>query len=294
MAHDGHKRSRQTVMRFLSNVLTATRHPSIGLGYARWSIGKFIGCPSMVVGACGTRLETSSYTEFVSTRALVPGASEAKMIRNLSSNYPLFIDIGANVGVWAVALAAAHPKAHVYCFEPTPNSFSMLRHNVALNRLQNVTATQIAVSDSAGVLPFQVTENMSIFNRLAPSKESAEDMHRGRFTNARTIDVESICLDDFCKDRRIDRIGFLKIDVEGAEVCVLRGAEQLLRNRAIDLIFIEVDPDNLRELGDSIDDLASVVRNKRYTFHMLRPDGSPGQPVNIRYQRSLNMMAKPE
>jgi FkbM family methyltransferase len=294
MARDGHKRSRQTVMRFFANAVTATRHPSIGLGYARWSIGKFIGCPSMVVGACGTRLETSSYTEFLSTRALVPGASEAKMIRNLSSNYPLFIDIGANVGVWTVALAAAHPKAHVYCFEPTPNTFSMLRHNVALNRLQNVTAAQIAVSDSAGVLPFQVTENMPILNRLAPTKESAEDLYRGRFTNARTIDVESICLDDFCKDRRIDRIGFLKVDVEGAEVCVLRGAEQLLRNRAIDLIFIEVVPDQLRGLGDSIEGLATIMKNMRYTFHMLRPDGSPGQPVDIRYQRSFNMMAKPE
>jgi FkbM family methyltransferase len=248
----------------------------------------------MVAGAFDSRLQASSYNELLSTRALVPGASEAKMIRNLSSNYPLFIDIGANVGVWTVALAAAHPKAHVYCFEPTPNSFSMLRHNVALNRLQNVIATQIAVSDSAGVLSFQVTENESILNRLAPSKESAEDLHRGRFTNARTIDVESICLDDFCKDRRIDRIGFLKIDVEGAEVCVLRGAEQLLRKRAIDLIFIEVDPDNLRELGDSIDDLATVMKNVRYTFHMLRPDGSLGQAVDIRYQRSLNMMAKPE
>jgi len=248
----------------------------------------------MLVGACDTRLETATYTEFVSTRALVPGASEAKMIRNLSSNYPLFIDIGANVGVWTVALAAAHPKAHVYCFEPTPNTFSMLRHNVALNRLQNVTAAQIAVSDSAGVLSFQVTESMSILNRLAPTKESAEDLYRERFTNARTIDVESISLDNFCKDRRIDRIGFLKVDVEGAEVCVLRGAEQLLRNQAIDLIFIEVVPDQLRGLGDSIDDLATIMKNMRYTFHMLQPDGSLGQPVDIRYQRSFNMMAKPE
>src|SRR5262249_34099075 len=219
---------------------------------------------------------------------------EAKMIRSLSSNYPLFIDIGANVGVWTVALATAHPEAHVYSLEPTPNTFSVLRHNVALNRLQNVTATQIAVSDSAGVLPFQVTENMSVLNRLAPSKESAENLHRGRFTNARTIEVKSVRLDDFCKDRHIDRIGFLKLDVEGAEVCVLRGAEYLLRNRAIESIWIEVEPDNLREMGDSVDDLAALMNSMGYTFHMLRPDGSPSPAVDIRCERVPNMMAKPE
>jgi FkbM family methyltransferase len=276
------------------NAVTATRHPTIAFEYARWRIGNAIGRPFLVDGAFDTQLQASSYTEFLLTRALVPGASEAKMIHNLSSNYPLFIDIGAHVGVWTVALAAAHPKAHVYCFEPTPTSFTMLRHNVALNRLQNVTATQIAVSDSDRFLSFQMTEHTSIYNRVAPSKESAEDLHRGRFTTARTLEVKSISLDDFCKDRCIERIGFLKIDVEGAEVCVLKGAEQLLRNQAIDLIWIEVDPDNLRELGDSIDELATVMKNMRYTFHILRPDGSPGPPVDIRYQRSLNMMAKPE
>jgi FkbM family methyltransferase len=212
-------------MRLFRKAVTAARHPIIAsiiaLDYARWSIGKFIGCPSIIIGAFDTRLQASSYSELVSTRDFVLGASEVKMIRSLSSNYPLFIDVGANVGVWTVALAAAHPKAHVYSLEPTPNTFSALRHNVALNRLQNVTATEIAVSDSTGVLPFQVTENMSVLNRLAPSKESAEDLHRGRFTNARTIEVKSVRLDDFCKDRHIDRIGFLKIDVEGAEVCVL-------------------------------------------------------------------------
>jgi FkbM family methyltransferase len=281
-------------MWFFRNAVTATRHPTIVLEYARWRIGNIIGRPFLVDGAFDTQLQASTFSDLRSTRGFVPDSSEAKMILSLSSNYPVFIDIGANVGVWTVALAAAHPNAHVYCLEPTPGTFRVLRNNIALNRLQNVTAEQLAVSDSGGFFSFQMTERTSIYNRVAPSKESAEDLHRGRFTNARTIEVKSICLDDFCKDRCIERIGFLKIDVEGAEVCVLKGAEQLLRNRAIDLIWIEVDPDNLRELGDSIDDLATVMKSMRYTFHILRPDGLPGPPVDILYQRSLNMMAKPE
>jgi hypothetical protein len=69
----------------------------------------------------------------------------------------------------------------------------MLRNNVALNRLPNVTAERLAVSDSSGLLSFQITENTSYFNRLVPSKESAEDLHRERFTNARSIELKSIC-----------------------------------------------------------------------------------------------------
>jgi FkbM family methyltransferase len=283
------------IMGFFDNAVTATLHPNVALEYARWRIGKIIGRPLLADGAFDTRLQAPSYSELLTTRALAPSPSEAKMIRNLSSNCALFMDIGANVGVWTVALAAAHPKVHVYCFEPTPDIFRVLRNNVALNRLRNVTEAQLAVSDSAGVLPFQMTaENTSYLNRLTPSKESAEDLHRGRFTSARTIEVKSIRLDDFCKDRRIDRIGFLKIDVEGAEVSVLRGAEYLLQNRAIELIFIEVEPDNLREMGESIDNLANIMKNMSYTFHLLLPDGSCSPPVDIRYQRSLNMVAKPE
>ena len=101
-------------------------------------------------------------------------------------------------------------------------------------------------------------------------------------------------LDDFCKDRCLERIGFLKVDVEGAEVCVMKGAENLLRNRAVELIWIEVEPDNFCEMGDSIDDLAYIMKNVGYTFHLLQPNGSSGPPVDIRRERSPNMIAKPE
>jgi Methyltransferase FkbM domain len=106
--------------------------------------------------------------------------------------------------------------------------------------------------------------------------------------------VRSVALDNFCKDRCIERIGFLKVDVEGAEVCVIKGAENLLRNRAIDLIWLEVEPDNLFEMGDSFHDLTDVMKDVGYTFHLLQPDGSAGPAVDIRRNWAANMIAKPE
>ncbi len=215
------------------------------------------------------------------------------MIRNLSSSCPILFDIGANVGVWTVALASAHPHAHVYAFEPDPPTFRLLQNNVSLNRLENVTAEQLAISDSNGIVEFQVTEKDSIFNRLQPAVASAEDLHRGRFTGGRVLKVESISLDDLCHDKGIDRIGFLKLDVEGAEVSALKGAQRLLRNKAIDLIWIEVEPDNLREMGTSLDELVSLVGRVGYTFHLLGPDGSPGPSVDAFHQHSNNMILRP-
>jgi FkbM family methyltransferase len=205
--------------------------------------------------------------------------------------------IGANFGVWVTALAAAHPTVHVYCFEPTPDTFAGLCDNISLNGFRNVTALQLAVSDSAGIFPFQITENASNLNRLAPIKPLAKDLRGGRFTGARTAEVKSVVLDDFCRDRGIDRIGFLKIDVEGADLCVLRGARDLLRRRAIELMLIEIDPDNLQELGDSLEDLASTVTDAGYAFHFLQTDGSLGPPVDIRAHarsgHSFDIVARP-
>ena len=284
-------------MKFFRNAVTAARHPNIGFDYLQWKIGTIIGRQRTVNSAFGTQLRTPTFADLRTTRGFVPRAAEVELIRTLSSNYPLFMVIGANLGVWVTALAAAHPTVHVYCFEPTPNTFSGLSDNIALNGLRNVTALQLAVSDAAGVFRFQITENASNLNRLAPIKSSAEDLHRGRFTGARTTEVRSVVLDDFCRDHGIDRIGFLKIDVEGADVCVLRGARDLLRRRAIELMLIEVDPDNLRESGDSLEDLMSPIAEQGYTFHFLQTDGSLGPPVDIRLHarsgHSFDIVARP-
>ena len=280
-------------MGFLANAVTAARHPSIGMDYLHWKLGGMVGRPRLVWGAFGTRLRTSTFADFRSTCGFVPRAGAAEMIRKLSVNHPVFIDVGANFGVWTLALAAAHPNADVYCLEPTPNTFAVLCDNIALNGFRNVTPLQLAASDSVGVFSYQVTEKTSQYNRLAPFKPSAVDLERGRFNRARTIEVKTIRLDDFCRDRNIDKIGFLKIDVEGAEVSVLRGAENLLRGRAIDLICIEVDPENLREMGDSLEDLASLVRDTGYTFHFLKSDGDLSPAVDVRSQHYIKMLVRP-
>jgi FkbM family methyltransferase len=216
------------------------------------------------------------------------------MIRRLSAHHPVFLDIGANFGIWTTALAAAHPNAHVYSLEPTPDTFSVLCSNICLNGLKNITALQLAASDSNGSLSYQVTEKAPQLNRLSPRGPEAEDLHRDQYIGARTIEVRSVRLDDFCRERQIDRIGFLKIDTEGAEVCVMRGAENLLRRRAIELMWIEVEPENLREMGDSLQVLAGFVRDMGYSVHFLQPDGEFSPAVDMCSGHAPKMIVKPK
>jgi FkbM family methyltransferase len=277
----------------LRNSATAIRHPEIGFDYLRWRAARATGSPLLVNGAFGTRLRTSTFADLRSTRHFVPRAAEVAMIEKLSSRHPVFFDVGANVGAWSLALAAAHRSARVFAFEPAPGTFEVLRQNIALNRVENVDLLQLALSDRTGELAFQINQSVSIFNRLLPTSESAVDLQRGRFYASTSVHVQTMPLEDFCRDRGIERIGFLKIDVEGAEQSVLRGARQLLRRRAIERIWIEVDPDNLREMGDSIEGLAATMSDAGYTFHLLRGDGNPGPPVDVLTRPSLNMLAIP-
>jgi FkbM family methyltransferase len=276
----------------LRNTATALRHPLVGVDYVHWLVRRALGRPIHARGAFGTTLLSGAqYEELNGTRALVPGTAEEQMIRALSTAHPVFVDVGANVGQWTTALAAAHPAALVVAFEPAPSTLDLLRHNVHLNHLSNVRALGLALSDTIGIDSFQVAKRGSICNRLLPNDHrTATDAH---MADAATISVETVRLDDYCQNEGIERIGFLKIDVEGAELRVLRGAERLLRTQAIDALYTEVEPGNLVRFGESRDTLAALLLGAGYAFHMLMPDGIPGPEVDIRERWRINMLALP-
>lgn len=283
------------MIRQIRNAVTAARHPTVAFDYLRWKAGEATGSPLLVRGAFNTTLQTSSFADYRSTRAFVPKPAEQAMIRRLSNAHPLFIDVGANFGVWTLALAAAHRLATVYAFEPTSTVFQTMRENVERNGLSNVRLQQLAVSSSNGTSTLRVANKMSIFNRLSLPAEGAESVSKveNRFTDAHVEEVQTVTLDDFCAQHNIDRIGFLKVDVEGAEPLVLRGAKGLLGRRAVESIWIEVDPENLAAMGESLDSMAGLMADAGYAFHFLKSDGSLSPAVDIRRERELNMVARP-
>jgi FkbM family methyltransferase len=158
-------------------------------------------------------------TTYKVERIMWTGEYEPPLIRFLQSHHTegwTCLDIGANVGAVALALAKfVGPAGKVYAFEPGPPNQQRLRNNFALNPklLARTELLECGVGDQPGEL-WWAEEPGNPGNALL----SAKGTHK----------IPVITLDAFLGDRKLDRVDFLKIDVEGMELQVMRGATKLL------------------------------------------------------------------
>jgi FkbM family methyltransferase len=161
-------------------------------------------------------------------------------IARLAEPGEVALDIGANIGQMTSLLSLKlGPSGQVLAFEPHPALFAQLSDNVALTRAiahsAPVTLHQTALSDFEGTAQLQVGQAWNGNQGLAQLFDQSNDAALGR------IDVRVTTL-----DRVIDsqtHIGVCKLDVEGHELRVLRGATTLLRERRIrDVVFEDLDP----------------------------------------------------
>ena len=145
----------------------------------------------------------------------------------------VIFDLGANCGFFTVRALDFFPKAQIYAFEPNGDCISKLNETLILNNLtNNVKVFNVAVGESSGVGTFYQNRS-SISSSLVKEK-----VLRRRLSKKSQIKV--ISLDDFCLTHGITVIDILKIDVEGFENQVLRGARKILA--ATRMIFVEIHP----------------------------------------------------
>src|SRR5690349_8944049 len=129
-----------------------------------------------------------------------------------------FIDVGANKGDFSLLAARLAGKSgHVISIEPEPENHSMLERSIALNDYSNIRVMQIAVSDRDGVANLQIGST-SGSHTLSPE-----------FSGSRTVAVPTRTLDGVVAEQRLGTVDMIKIDVQGLELAVLRGAAETLR-----------------------------------------------------------------
>jgi FkbM family methyltransferase len=139
-------------------------------------------------------------------------------------------DVGANVGQSVLRFNPYWPNAKIFCFEPVAQTFRQLIETT--RELSNVRCENIALGASSGTGLIWLKSSSGLNSLKA-------EVNRQEMSIGMQEKINIITLDEFCQEHQIDNIDFLKLDVEGYELEVLKGAEQMLASRAIQFIYAE-------------------------------------------------------
>jgi FkbM family methyltransferase len=163
------------------------------------------------------------------------------------------VDVGANIG-WYSMIAARRtgPEGRVFSFEISEPEADRLRASARLNDFSQVEVVFNALSDHTGEIGITATRDAGMTAIAATQNEQA------------TM-VAVTTLDAFCADRCIDRVDFIKCDIEGAEVAFLRGAQSVL-SRCRPVMLIEINPSALAKFGNNPAELLSILRSHDYAL----------------------------
>lgn len=204
-----------------------------------------------------------SESELFLQRRFEPATTE--LVGKLLRPGMVVFDVGANLGRFALQAArAVGPSGQVHAFEPTATILARLRHNAALNDLPNVVAIEAAVTDQAGTVTLHESERMTELNSLYGSASGFDD---DRPWN--TVEVPALALDDYLRQQALPAVDLVKIDVEGAELAVLRGARELLRGPAPPLLLLEFFPAAMARAGYREADLRSELAASGYDCRLV-------------------------
>lgn len=184
------------------------------------------------------------------------------LFRQVLCSGDTFFDIGANIGYFTLLGASSvGPGGHVHSFEPNPGVFDELKRNVALNRFTQVTHNNVAVSDCAGNVQLYFAPEMD--SGLASMRQTSELL-----TQMQT--VRAITLDEYVAQHAVGKIRAMKLDVEGAELMVLQGAQNLLASTdKPDLIALEAVRSHAKAFETTPDAVAHFLMAKGYRVRAL-------------------------
>jgi FkbM family methyltransferase len=185
---------------------------------------------------------------------------DKKQLGKLIAQIPadgICIDVGANVGFYSLHIAKKlKENGRIYSLEPDPNLFQILKTNCSLNEFgKKIRTYNYALSNTS--------QRRSFF--IAPAHCSGGgSLHLHDSLPGTSIEVYCISLDAFVRAEQIERIDFIKIDVEGFEFEVIEGAHQLMSEQRIDKIYIEFNGLAQLTRGHNFSDFLQLFAKYKY------------------------------
>jgi FkbM family methyltransferase len=194
----------------------------------------------------------------------------------LASQAGAVLDVGANIGVFALLAARANAASRCWAFEPVPPTVANLEENIRRNPGANVTAVPVAVGASSGST--QVFWDPIVVNDELAGLTSDHHQSGAELASA-TVPV--VALDDWHRSADVERIDLVKIDVETLEPAVLSGMAGILERDKPDLVIEVLDQATV----EAVDEL---VGRHGYRHHLLTPAGPILTPLVGRHPSCLN------
>lgn len=176
-----------------------------------------------------------------------------------------FIDIGANIGWFSLHVAHNHPGMNIHAFEPGSFAHSNISKNISRNRFnQKIKLNQLVMSDRCGSEIFSTQQLGHPLNHIIRSNNGS---------SLKGEEIDATTLDRYITRNEIKSVEFIKCDVEGAEILVLKGAEKLLK-RDQPKLLLEVNPLWTSRFDYQPEQLWVLLQSFGYHYHVIKNDGS--------------------
>lgn len=198
--------------------------------------------------------------------------NEMRFLNRFLKDDITFVDVGANQGEYTLFVAKRLPRGNVLAFEPTSFFYDRLKYNVELNAMTNVRCFKLGLSDHTGEVPIYYNDDNP-------------DNHEGLASlfsvagNNETERISLATLDKVVRAEGISRIDFIKVDVEGSEWAVLRGAEQVLKKFKPGLM-VELNEVTARKAGYDVNEMIIWLESLGYDAYEIVRDRL--HPLKIR------------
>lgn len=180
---------------------------------------------------------------------------EIKFILKLLKKNMVFFDIGANIGFHALNVAKHDGSIAIHSFEPIPETFTILNSNILLNEIKNINTHNFGISNENNSANFYFNPNASGATSLKKLFELSE---------VKLVQSKVLTLDKFMKDNCIQQLDFIKCDVEGAEILVIQGGIDTIKNQK-PIIFLEMLRKWSHKFNYHPNDIIKLLANLNYS-----------------------------
>ncbi|MFP4436418.1 MAG: FkbM family methyltransferase [Chloroflexaceae bacterium] len=182
-------------------------------------------------------------------------------------------DVGANIGQSAKKFLKWFPQAQIYCFEPVAATCAELRRNV--KGQHNIQCFHLALGAGSGKGQMLLQGSAEMFFLTDDTAGTAQP------SGTPLEEVAIVSIDDFCANQNLTRINYLKIDTDGYDLEVLKGAERMVQEQRIDLVQVEVSMNSTNTDHVSFEILKHYLEERNYLLFGIydqKPEWTTGEP----------------